>query len=508
MKQRLKIIAGPLLGLIIFVLMGDVEIVFANGVGFPFVIEFPEGNKYLIAVMAGVAIWIAFWWITEAVNIFFTSLLPLCLFPLLGIMSMKEVAPLYMNKIIFLFIGGFLIAYAFERWNLHRRIALRIILFTGSTPSRMLLGFMAASYFLSMWIMNTATVTMLLPAVLGVINQIEKMNNRKEDKLATGFLLGVAFAASIGGIATLVGTAPNMILSEMYNSKIAVLDSYEELNFGTWFVFAFPLSLVMFTASYFVLKIMFFRNVNSMQVDIEFIKEDLEKLGNMSYEEKRVAWVFLGTIILWFFRRDLVIDDITIKGWSNLFSVPKYISDGTVAMLSASILFLIPSKSESAKTLIIWEDFERLPMGIIFLFGGGFALAHGIDISGLDDWIANGLIDLADLPPFVLVLALCFFMTFFTEITSNTASTLLILPLIISLASKADCHPLLLMIPVTVSASCAFMLPVATPPNTIVFGSNRIKLATMMRTGIWLNLIGIILITLAVFTVGKMVFGL
>ncbi len=477
------------MGLIVFFLMGGLK------------------EEASMALMAGVAVWIAIWWITEAVNIFFTSLMPLVLFPFLGIMSMKEVAPLYMNKIIFLFIGGFLIAYAFERWDLHRRIALKIILITGSTPTKMLLGFMSASYFLSMWIMNTATATMLLPAVLGVINQVEKMNGKKDDNMATGFLLGVAFAASIGGTATLVGTAPNMVLTTIFNDRFDGVGGYEAINFGNWFVFAFPLSLVLFTACFFLLKTIFFRKLDGMSVDVAFIEKDLKKMGAMSYEERMVALVFICTIGLWFFRRDIEIGSFTIPGWRDIFAFPDYITDATVAMLSASVLFLIPSKSKSAKSLIIWDDFERLPMGIIFLFGGGFALAAGISSSGLAAWISTGLIEVAGLSPILMVLVLCFFMTFFTELTSNTASTFLILPLIVELALKAECHPLLLMIPVTISASCAFMLPVATPPNTIVFGSNRIALSTMMRTGIWLNLLGIIIITVAVFTLGKAVFG-
>ncbi|NQY67083.1 MAG: SLC13/DASS family transporter [Flavobacteriales bacterium] len=489
MNQRLKILSGPVFGFLAFVLMGGFE------------------QATPLACMAGVAIWIALWWITEAVNIFFTSLLPLILFPFLGIMGMKEVAPLYMNKIIFLFVGGFLLAYAFERWNLHRRIALKIIVLTGSTPSKMLLGFMAASYLLSMWIMNTATATMLLPAVLGVINQVEKMSERRNDKMATGFLLGVAFAASIGGMATLVGTAPNMVLANLYNERFGDTGVYEAINFGNWFLFAFPLSLVMFTSSFFILKALFFRDANEVKIDLSFIQKDLKAMGKMSYEETMVSLVFVITVGLWFFRRDIEIGSFSIPGWRDVFAYPSYITDGTVAMLSASVLFLIPSKNEGAKTLIAWEDFERLPLGIIFLFGGGFALATGISSSGLAEWIANGLTVVVGLSPLLMVLILCFFMTFFTEITSNTASTFLMLPLIIELALKAECHPLLLMIPVTISASCAFMLPVATPPNTIVFGSNRIALKTMMRTGIWLNLLGIILITFTVFSLGKVVFG-
>ncbi|MCH7536190.1 MAG: DASS family sodium-coupled anion symporter, partial [Bacteroidetes bacterium] len=376
-----------------------------------------------------------------------------------------------------------------------------------STPSKMLLGFMAASYFLSMWIMNTATATMLLPACLGVINQIEKMNGREDNNMATGFLLGVAFAASIGGTATLVGTAPNMVLSSLYNNEFGVSENFETINFGNWFVFAFPLSLLMFTSCYFLLKTMFFRDANNISIDVEFIKTDLKKMGGMSYEEIMVTIVFVITVFLWFFRRDIDIGQITIPGWGDKYFVKEYVTDATIAMFAASLLFLIPSKSKSAKSLIIWDDFERLPMGIIFLFGGGFALAKGISSSGLAEWIAQGLTVVVGLSPFIMVLMLCFFMTFFTEITSNTASTLLMLPLIIALANKVECHPLLLMIPVTISASFAFMLPVATPPNMIVFGSNRIKLTSMMRTGIWLNLIGIILVTLAVFTIGSTVFG-
>ncbi|MDQ3190800.1 MAG: SLC13 family permease [Bacteroidota bacterium] len=480
-----KVIAGPILGFVLYFTMLD-----------------STGNA-LMAKMAGVAGWMAIWWIFEAVSLYFTALLPLSLFPFLGIMDMRDVAPMYTNEIIFLFIGGFLIAFGIEKWNLHKRIAFKILLSVGATPSRILFGIMFASFVLSMWISNIATTMMLLPAVLAVAAQFKSISDSYDSPVVTPFLLGLAYAASIGGTATLIGTAPNLIFMGFYND--AFPDALP-ISFSRWILFGFPVAVVFFCCTFLVLKYLFFRKNIPVISDINICKQEYQKLGPITFEEKVIISLFSITVLLWFFRADIVIDEFRIKGWSNLFSQPRYITDSAIAMLMASILFLFPSSKKG--TIISWTEVQKIPLGIIFLFGGGFALAKGISESGLSDYLANNLTAVNLLHPVLLVILLCTFMTFFTELTSNTASTYLILPIILAVSLSAGSHPLLLMIPVVFSASFAFMLPVATPPNTVIFASEKIKINSMLKAGLILNLIGIIIVTLFMFTIGKSIFDI
>lgn len=468
-----------------------------------------QGFEGAMPKAAALGTWIALWWITEAVNIYVTALLPVVLFPLFGVMSIKDVAPLYMKDIIFLFIGGFLIAYALERWNLHKRIALKIILSIGHTPSRVLLGFMLASYFLSMWILNTATVTLLLPAVLGVIQQIEEVRGQRT-QLATPFLLGLAYASSIGGIATLIGTAPNMVMQEFYNTN-AVLESGAEVTsvtFANWFAFGFPVSLVLFVVCYLLLRFLYRKQFSGEAMDLEYCRRTLKEMGPMSYEEYSILGYFIFTVLLWFFRKDLDIGSLHIPGWANLLPEPDFVKESAIAMFTGVLLFLHPSKQKKGEGLITWTDAKRLPVGILFLFGGGFALAAAFTSSGLTAWMGEQLSALQSWTPALIIVTLCLIMTFLTELTSNTASTILVMPIILSMCAYVDVHPLKLFVPVTLAASCAFMLPVATPPNTIVFGSERLSIRSMMRAGIWLNLIGVVIISLLSLLLLEPLFGL
>ncbi len=446
--------------------------------------------------MAGIGVWIAWWWVTEAINIYFTALLPVVLFPFLGILEMKALAPLYMKDIIFLFIGAFLIAYALERWNLHQRIALKIIVSIGHTPARILLGFMLASWFLSMWILNTATVSMLIPAAIAVIRQMEARNPNGTTALAKPYLIGIAYASSIGGIATLIGTAPNMVFRDLYNEHFS---STREIDFTSWFVMGFPVSVLLFLVCFLLLRFQYRKAFAQEKIDREASQKAYTNLGRISREEVWVLILFVLTILLWFTRKGFDFGSFKIPGWSALLDEKNFIKESTVAMLTALVLFLIPSRKQGGGGLLRWKDVERLPLGVLFLFGGGFALAEGFKVSGLSDLVGEQLRDIGTWSPVLIVLVLCMFMTFFTELTSNTASTLLILPILISVAGFVEMSPLQLLVPVTFSASCAFMLPVATPPNTIVFGSNRLRIADMMRSGIWMNLAGVTIITMLTF---------
>jgi solute carrier family 13 (sodium-dependent dicarboxylate transporter), member 2/3/5 len=440
--------------------------------------------------MTGIVVLMASLWVTEAINIYVTALLPLILFPIFGIAGMKEISPKYMSHIIFLFIGGFLLAFAIERWNLHKRLALNIIVSLGGSPQRILFRFMLSSYLLSMWILNTATTMMLLPAALAIIAQVIQGDDKK---FQTGLLLGIAFASSIGGSSTLVGTLPNLILSNFVKSVDTIP---QDINFANWMAAALPISMVFFAITFYVLKKRFVDAAKVKHADMSQCRSLLEKLGPMGIQEKTVAIIFGSTIILWFFRKDLILGDSVLPGWVNLLGLPNpnFIQDGTIAIAAAVLLFIIPSGNGNQKGLLLWEDFKKLPIGIIFLFGSGFALSHGITSSGLSEVIQTKMSMLHHIPPILIMLALVSLMIFITEFTSNSASATLLIPLVYESVKTLEESSMFFLFPLTIAASFAFMLPVATPPNTLVFGTEKIAIKDMVRTGIWLNLAGIVVI--------------
>lgn len=455
---------------------------------------------------AAVAVLMAVWWLTEAIPIPATALLPVALFPLLGVMPGREVAGQYFNHVIFLFMGGFIMALAMQRWNLHRRIALRIILFVGASPRRLVLGFMIATAFLSMWISNTATTMMMVPIAMAIILKLrESSTEQSTGRFSVGLLIGIAYASSIGGVATLIGTPPNLAFSKIFATTFP---QAPDITFASWFVFGLPISVVFLIIAWWLLVIMFVPRSSSNVPDENAFREEYDSLGPIGYEEKVVLVLFFLLAVLWLFRQDINTGWITIPGWSSIFPLPAFIDDGTVAIAVALILFMWPSKNRKGERLMDWETATKLHWGIVILFGGGFALAAGIKESGLSVWIAQQLAVLGGIPPVGMVASICTLLTFLTELTSNTATTQIVLPLLGSLAVAIKVNPLLLMIPATLSASCAFMLPVATPPNAIVFGSGEIRMADMMRVGIYLNLIGVVLITALMYLIGVAVFNI
>jgi len=455
-----------------------------------------------ITRMAAVALLMAGWWITEAIPIPATALLPVALFPLLGILDGKQTASYYFNDTIFLFVGGFIFALAMQKWNLHRRIALNIILVLGTGPMRLMLGFMVATWFLSMWISNTATTMMMIPMAMAIIVQFkEHFGKEKVRTYAVGLLLGVAYAASIGGIATLIGTPPNLSFRRILT---IVFPEAPQISFATWFMFALPLSTVFLFVCWGVLGFLFARNPGFHGHQSEFFRDEYEKLGKPSPEEKRILVLFSLLVFLWMFRQDLLV----IPGWSRLLPNPEFAHDGTVAILIALILFLTPSRSHPGERLMDWETAVKLKWGIVLLFGGGFALAAGFAGSGLSAYLGDQLVAFGNLPPIALVATICMMLTFLTELTSNTATAEMVLPVLGSLGVAIQVNPLLLMVPATLSASCAFMLPVATPPNAIVFGTGEVTIQDMVRGGIILNLIGVVLITAAIYLIGIPVLGI
>ena len=483
----------------------------------------PEGmtpsGKRLLAVAALMACW----WIGEGTAIAVTALLPLVLFPLLGIMPSKLVAPNYTNHFVFLFLGGFMIALAMEKWNFHKRLALWIISAIGTGLHRIVLGFMIAAAFLSMWISNTATTMMLLPVGMAVVRQVaaqstldgkhdEITERRIAESLGLVLMLGLAYSASIGGVGTLIGTAPNIVFAGFYKE---LYPEFPEISFVRWMMMAIPV-VIIFVPIVWIYLCRFIASVPLEQIEFgkgetDVIGQELVALGKLSREEKMIAGAFATTAFLWIFRNPLVLGSITLPGWSDLFSNPEMLHDSTVAMVMGILLMLTPVRfrkeagvnNQRGYFLLDWKTVQtKVPWGILLLFGGGFALAAGFARTGLTGWIGNQLAGLASFPLWMVVLLVCLGITFLTELTSNTATATMILPVIGAAAVAAEFHPLMLMLPATLSASFAFMLPVATPPNAIVFGSGWVTIPAMTRAGLALNFLGAVLVTtLALFLV-------
>lgn len=463
--------------------------------------------------LLAVAAMMAILWTTEAIPIAVTALIPIVLFPFLQIDRIGSVAPNYANSNIFLFMGGFFIAIAMQKWGLHRRIALRLIDLIGSSPRRILLGFMLATAFLSMWISNTATTMMMYPIGLAVILQLFREQATVEEKLEiskqgfrTALMLGIAYAASIGGIATLVGTPPNIV----FVSAVARLyPEAPEISFVKWFIFGIVLVALFLPLTWLILCQVVFRiGAGAVMGGRDLIRRELSKLGPMGSEEKLVAIVFVLTAVAWITRNDVTIGGFTLLGWASRLGLAEYVNDATVAMLAALLLFVLPGRLKHGQFVLDWESAESIPWGILLLFGGGIALADGFRSTGLAEWIGTQLTILGDLPLIFMIMLTCMTLTFLTELTSNVATTTLFMPILAGTAAAIDAHPFLLMIPATISASCAFMLPVATPPNAIIFASGYVTIPQMAKTGLLLNLLGVVLITLLTYFVIVPLFGI
>ncbi|WP_116768835.1 SLC13 family permease [Maribacter litoralis] len=445
------------------------------------------------AVLASVA-WVAIWWITEAIPIYVTALLPLILFPLTGGLSLSETATSYGHKYIFLYMGGFIMAIAIEKWNLHRRIALTIINLIGTNVINIILGFMLATAFLSMWISNTAAAVIILPIAMAIVHQLNDNpdTEKNENKIfGKALMLAIAYSASIGGIGTLIGTPTNLVLAGVVQSTFG-----KEITFSEWFVLGFPIAIILlFLCWYYLTRFAFTFNQKEFPGGRTEIAARLKALGKMGFEEKTVLVVFAATAFAWIARSFLL---------QRL--IPK-MDDTIIAMCTVVILFLLPTRKKG-KRLMDWEDAVKLPWGILLLFGGGLTLALGFDQSGLALWIGSKLSALQILPFFLLLMILIAIVNFMTEITSNIATTAILLPVLVSLAPVLGVHPYYLMIAATLAASCAFMLPVATPPNAVVFGSGYLEMQDMVKKGFWLNIISIIILTVIVYVVLPLVWDL
>ncbi|MEM9887296.1 MAG: SLC13 family permease [Bacteroidota bacterium] len=453
----------------------------------------PTGlSKEANAVLA-TTLWMATWWITEALPISVTALLPIVLFPLAGALDIKSTTAAFGHKYIFLYMGGFVIAIAIERWNLHKRIALNIINFIGADVSKIILGFMLATAFMSMWISNTATSVMMLPIAMAIIVQLKDNPATKENEtliFGKALMLAIAYSASIGGIATLIGTPPNLVLAGIVEELYGI-----ELSFAQWFKFGLPISLVLlFICWQYLTKSAFTFTQNEFPGGRAEVKRLLKSLGKMGYEEKIVLSVFILTAFLWIAR-------------SFLQKFLPALDDTIIAIFSGILLFLLPTQQADRK-IITWQEAVKMPWGVILLFGGGMALAEGFRSSGLAAWIGTQMTLLQGLNVLLLLVFIIAAVNFLTEITSNLATTAMLLPILAPMAYSLGIHPYTLMVAATLAASCAFMLPVATPPNAVVFGSGYLRISDMVKTGIWMNLISILLLTLMVYFVLPLLWGI
>ncbi|MDA9909488.1 SLC13 family permease [Gammaproteobacteria bacterium] len=466
-RQKVGLIAGPCLFLLVLLL------------------PVPEDMSVEASRVAAVALLMACFWMAETVPIPATAMLPIFLFPLLGVMPTPQVTQAYGNQILFLFMGGFLIAVAMQKWKLHRRIALNVILKVGSSPNRLVLGFMLATALLSMWISNTATAMMMTPVAIAVIEQTrqERGSDAVSDNYSfgTALMLGIAYSASIGGVATLVGTPPNAIL-------IGIIDTVYgyEITFVDWMKLGVPVSITMLAITWLFLTRVMYKmdaaDAHSASATAH-IKEELAALGIMTSEEKKVATVFFMVAICWI-----------LNGLFKPESL-SFVTDPAIAMSGAFLLFIIPSSKGNSGFILDWDTAKTIPWDIIILMGGGFALAAGFSESGLTQWLASQLTVLQGVHFFVLIVVVVLFVTFLTEMTSNAATATLFIPVMGALAITMDLHPFTLMVPAALAASMAFMLPVATPPNAIVFASRQVTIAQMAKTGFTLNIIGALIVS-------------
>ena len=436
------------------------------------------------AVLAS-TLWIAIWWTTEAIPIPATSLLPIILFPLSGALSLADTSSSFGHRYIFLYMGGFILALAIEKWNLHKRIALNIIKIIGTNISKIILGFMVATAFLSMWISNTATAVMMLPIAMSIVAQLQdNPNTEKNENLIFGkaLMLSIAYSASIGGMATLIGTPPNLVFAGYVEETYGI-----EITFLQWFKFGVPIAIPLLVIAWLYLTKFAFK---FKQKEFPGGKEEINRLlvliGPMKREEKLVSSIFVLTAFCWI-TRSFILQEFF-----------PFIDDTIIAMTAGVLLFVVPA-SDFKKRLITWEDAVKLPWGIILLFGGGMALAAGFQITGLASWLGAQMSVFQGLSVLVLVFVVITLVNFFTEFTSNLATTAMLLPILAPIAISLNINPYMLMVACTIAASCAFMMPVATPPNAVVFGSGYLRIPDMIKSGIWMNIISILFLTLMVY---------
>lgn len=446
-------------------------------------------------LVAGVGLWMAIWWSTEAIPVAATAFIPLVSFPLLQVMPIKTVAQSYAHPTIFLFMGAFILALAVEKWSLHRRIALAVLSRTGTDGRKLILGFMVSAAVLSMWMTNTSTAMMLLPIATSVaamvVEKSEGVSIADKRAFQVALLLALAYATTIGGMSTIIGTPPNVLLAgfieETYGMQIAFFD---------WMLIGLPLALVLLPLGWVILtRVAFTVTIPESTQAANVIRKMRSDMGRLSLPEQRVGLLFLSVVGLWMTRK-----------WLNTMPGLEGVSDAGIVMAVALILFVLPSGRQQGERLMVWDDVSRLPWGVLILFGGGLALAAQVSSSGLAVWLGESLLPVADLGLLVLIVAAAGLVVFLTELTSNLATAATFLPVIAAIAAQSGIEPLVLCVPVTLAASCAFMLPVATPPNAIVFSSGVLTIPEMVRAGFLMNVAALLVLTLLATLVVPIIF--
>jgi sodium-dependent dicarboxylate transporter 2/3/5 len=500
--QWIGLAAGPLLAGLCYLWLPKTYVDGASGD----VVQFTSAGRVTLAVLT----WMALWWLTEAINISATALLPIALLPILGAATIGDATAPYADKLIFLFLGGFLLALSMQRWGLDRRIALITLRLVGTRPANMIAGFMLATAVLSMFVSNTATTAMMLPIALSVVTLLEKPNETRPDagpptqsRFALCIMLAIAYAASIGGIGTKIGTPPNGLLLAFVERNFS-----EHIDFVTWLKIGLPLVVVMLPVTWLLLtRVLYPVPRRPIAGARQLIEDEYARLGPVKAGEWATTVVFLGTALCWMVRPILA---------EGLGTAPRYVipplvpgvSDTGIVIVAAMLLFVIPVNPRRRTFVMDWETARKLPWGILILFGGGLSLAAAVKANGVAEFIGNQATIFTGVPPIVLVLVVTAAVIFLTELTSNTATTATLVPILAALAPGLGLHPYLLIFPAAMAASCAFMMPVATPPNAIVFGSGYITIPQMCKAGLWLNLIGILLITGFTFVVLVPLLGL
>ncbi len=473
LRKRIGLFAGPVLAVVVFFLL-------------------PGDLAQPARLTAAVATVMAVWWMTEAIPLAATALLPLVLFPVLNVAGMADAAKPYANPIIFLFMGGFMLALALQRWNLHRRIALATVLLVGTKPRQLIGGFMIATGFMSMWVSNTATAVMMLPIGMSVLALTARMSDDKKvpPKFGIALMLGIAYSASIGSLGTIIGTPPNALM-------VGYLQQAHDINigFGQWMLVGVPMSVIFMVLAWYLLTFVIFKpEITEIPGGRKLISDEYKKLGRMNVGEKLVLVIFVLAAASW----------ITVP----LLWPGTSIEDAVIAMCVAVALFIIPANLRKGVPLLNWGSAKELPWDILLLFGGGLALSAQFTETGLSKWVGEQVGGLGFLPVVILVAAVALIVLGLTELTSNTATAAAFLPLIGGVAVGLGLDPMLLVVPVAIAATCAFMLPVATPPNAIAYSSGYVEISDMLKAGIWLNLISLVLTTLTTMTLAVWVFNI
>ena len=446
----------------------------------------PPGLSYEGKSVIAVTLWVATWWISESIPIPVTSLLPILLLPMTGTITSNQVTSSYGNDIIFLFLGGFFLAAALEKWNLHKRLALLILTVMGTKTNNLLFGFMFATAFLSMWISATATAMMMMPMGLALVAQLKNVNSvdhEKSDirKFEKSLLFSICYAATVGGMATIVGNPPNMVLVAQMQQFFNI-----DINFGVWMIFAMPIViLIMFFSWLYLSRFAFPLQIKSIPGGKDLITKEKQQLGKSGREEKIVIAIFLFTAFMWITRGFI---------WNTYF---PFLTDGMIAILATVLLFLIPASKEKGRRILEWDDSKNISWGVLLLFGGGLAIASGFQESGLSEWIGSSFLMMDDMSLWVMITISIIFVLLLTEITSNTATATILLPIMASASIALDFHPFALMISCVFAANAAFMLPVATPPNAIIFSTGKITILDMIKVGFAMNIFTAVIIIIA-----------